>query len=124
MKKLIEIKHDPFDVVKRIKQIDKHFKVYYHSLTGDYLLYRRSGLRNVFELNLGQSLDALAIAFILKSRRENLDSILDEMDRQNEALKLGAYQSSFERGKAMLKELISYADKKSSDIDFSKENIL
>lgn len=124
MKRLIEIKHDPFDIVKRIKQIDKNFKVYYKLLTGDYLLYRKCGLKNVFELNLGQSLDALAIAFILKSRRENIDLILEEIDKQNEQLKTSVISSSFERGRAMLKELISFADKKSSDIDFSKENIL
>lgn len=124
MKRLIEIKHDPFDIVKRIKQIDKTFKVYYQLLTGDYLLYRKSGLKNVFELNLGQSLDALAIAFILKSRRENIDLILDEIDENNHQLKQNAISSSFERGRAMLKELISFADKKSCDIDFSKENIL
>lgn len=124
MKRLIEIKHDPFDIVKRIKQIDKTFKVYYQQLTGDYLLYRKSGLKNVFELNLGQSLDALAVAFILKSRRENIDLILDEIDENNHQLKQNAISSSFERGRAMLKELISFADKKSCDIDFSKENIL
>lgn len=124
MKRLIEIKHDPFDIVKRIKQIDKTFKVYYQLLTGDYLLYRKSGLKNVFELNLGQSLDALAVAFILKSRRENIDLILDEIDENNHQLKQNAISSSFERGRAMLKELISFADKKSCDIDFSKENIL
>lgn len=124
MKRLIEIKHDPFDIVKRIKQIDKTFKVYYQILTGDYLLYRKSGLKNVFELNLGQSLDALAVAFILKSRRENIDLILDEIDENNHQLKQNAISSSFERGRAMIKELISFADKKSCDIDFSKENIL
>lgn len=124
MKRLIEIKRDAFDITKRIKQIDKKFKVYYEISSGDYLLYRKCGLKSVLELNLGQSLDALTIAFILKSRRENFDLILAEMDRQNEQLKTSAISSSFERGRAMLKELISYADKKSSDIDFSKENIL
>ncbi len=89
MKKSFEIESDCLDIVKRVKSID-----------GDYFIVRNVE-KNVFELhNHSQAfssycltlpfdvLDERTVSYVLKTRVQNCDTLFEEIENQNEKIKL------------------------------------
>ena len=102
MKKSFEIESDCFDIVKRIKEIDKDSFVV------------RNLERNVFELHsLGQGqssycltlpdvLDERALDLVLKTRVQNFDELIAEMERENAQLEKRQAKEVFDDFKEQL----------------------
>lgn len=80
------IEHDLFDIVKRIKSIDSKYYVVFNQTRKKFEVhYKRS--KNTYELTLPyDTLDARAVAFVLKTRVQNQKAVLEEIEKSNEKL--------------------------------------
>jgi hypothetical protein len=85
------ISSDLFDVVKRIKQIDKkYFVVFNHKRNKFEVHYQRS--KNTYELTIPfDELDARAVYFVLKTRMQNQKKLLAEIEESNKKLQGDMY---------------------------------
>ena len=80
------IKHDVFDIVKRLKCIDpKYFIVFNFARKKFEVHYARS--KNTYELTVPyDTLDARTINFVLKTRIQNKQKIFEEIENSNKKL--------------------------------------
>lgn len=80
------IKNDIFNISNRIKAIDKKYYVVYNLTRKKFEIhYKRA--KNTYELTVPyDSLDARAVAFVLKTRVQNQKAVLEEIEKSNEKL--------------------------------------
>ena len=123
MKHLVLIKNDLFGISKRIRQINKKLFVFLNKKTKTYQIYSKKGENFLFEKDLGSFLNQKAIVFVLENKIENMKTILDNMDRQNEKKEKAEKEKQIEFAKDVLTDFINFADKKTEDVDFSKIKI-
>ena len=85
------IKSDLFDISKRIHSIDpKYFVVYNRKRKKFEVHYTRA--KNTYELTIPfDTLDARAVDFVLKTRIQNQQKILDEIEKNNQELERKMY---------------------------------
>jgi len=84
---LIKIKNDVFNIVDRLKEIDSHYYVVYNSdkqrlevhFDGQY----PNSLACIVPFNC---LDVRTLEHVNKTRRENIDKVIKEMDEHNKRL--------------------------------------
>lgn len=108
---LIKILQDVHDILSRLREIN-----------GDYFVVYNTG-RECFEVhNYGQKntycltvpypqLDCRTIDWTLKTRRENLNKLLNEIDENNEKLEKQNQQAVRDLSEWKLKEYYNYAQK-------------
>ena len=92
----IEIKSDVFDIVKRIKSIDKKYFVVYNFVRKKFEVhYKRN--KNDYELTIPYtSLDARAVEFVRKTRIENRKKLFEEIEKTNEQLEKNETKKTIE----------------------------
>lgn len=123
MKHLVEIKNDLFSISKRIKKINKKLLVFYNKKTLTFQLYSKSNISLIFEADLGKTLDQKAISFVQKNSVINIAQIVKKMDFDNKKIEDEKRKNEQTFSKDLLSDFISFADRKSSDVDFSKIKI-
>lgn len=114
----IEIKNDVLDISKRIRKIDKNYKVFFNSISRNFEVWHKKELSFV----VGKTLDNLAL---LKAHKTNIRFariLLQNMKETNEKLEMKENDDLENKNKAFLSSLLSYADKKSCEIDFKDIN--
>ena len=84
---LYQINNDLFDIANRIKQIDdKYFIVFNTARKKFEVHYKRN--KNTYELTIPfEQLDARAVEFVRKTRMQNKQKILEEINNNNALLK-------------------------------------
>lgn len=88
---LIEIKHDVFYVVERLKEIDFKYFILYNTDNKKYEIHH-SGQSDTYCLTVPyDELDARTVNFVNQTRVENRDRLLKELDEENR--KRGIYES-------------------------------
>ena len=81
------IKNDIFGVIKRIKNIDANYLVFYNVKKSRYELYYKMGIKLNLEMVLTSSvLTSKEVKKVLLSRVEKIDKILKEMEEYNTKL--------------------------------------
>ena len=87
MNKSFEIYSDCQDIVKRLKEIDKDYFVVYNITRKTFELHNRAQEEGTFCLTLPfDCLDARAVEHARKTRVENEEKIIEEIDRENKRL--------------------------------------
>lgn len=86
MDELIEIRDDLFDISSRIKSIDENYKIYFNGETCRYELHNFSKYPSFQAVIPYATLDKRALDFARKSRVDNIQSILAEIDAHNARL--------------------------------------
>lgn len=83
----IEIKNDLFDITNRLKQIDKDYFVLYNTNKKVFELHVKNQAFNSYSLTFPfSSLDERALTFALKTRVENKEKLIKEMEEENKRL--------------------------------------
>ena len=123
MEHLVLIKNDIFSIAKRINRANKNLFVFLNRKTKTYQIFSKKSGAFLFEKDLGKTLNQKAITFVFQNKIENMKSIIENMDRQNEKKEKQEDEKMKLFTKDVLTDFISYADKKTEDVDFSKIKI-
>lgn len=84
----IEIKNDLFDIANRLKQIDKDYFVLFNTNKKVFELHAKNQAYNSYCLTFPfDVLDERAITLTLKTRVQNKEKLIKEMEEQNQELK-------------------------------------
>ena len=103
MKNLVQIENDCFDIVKRIKEIDSDYVVFYNLKMTRYEVY----VKNVFKMDYAFTcpfdvLDERVLDYAVKTRSENRDKIIAEIEDNNQKIE----KANLKKQVNALKELI------------------
>lgn len=99
---LTEIRNDVFGIVDRIKSIDGEYRVYYDGDERKFCLYHRKDRLLNFPY---RELDERAVAYVVKTRRENIEQLLEEIDRNNEKIRIDGLKHARDK----FEDEVSYA---------------
>lgn len=80
----IKLKHDVFNISKRIKEIDKDYYVVYNTQSLKFEIHNNSQIGSSYCLTLPfNELDERAIWYVCQTKSENIDKILEKIDSEN-----------------------------------------
>lgn len=84
MKNLIKIEGDPYFIAQRLKEIDDSYEVYFNLEVGKYEVHSNQQVKGSFCFRLPfEILDERTLSHALRTRIENRDKIIAEIERQN-----------------------------------------
>ncbi len=98
MKDYTIIEHDPLFITDRLREIDKTYFVLYNLKLKRYEVHSsgQAGGSYCFSLPYS-SLDERAVTQCLRTRRENIDKVIKEMDDENEKLQKRLVRKAIEK---------------------------
>lgn len=103
MKNLINIFTDPFFICERLKEIDKSYFVMFDLKEKKYQLHSSEQKGNSYCLTFPfEGLDARAVEHAKKTRVENEEKIIEEIDRENKRLEKKLIKDEINRLKEAL----------------------
>ena len=80
---LIKINSDAFDIVNRLKEIDSNYFIVYNTFLKRYEVHNSGQFVNTFCLTVDGSLNCLVVDKVLKTRRQNIDKLLKQIEEYN-----------------------------------------
>ena len=108
---LIKIYEDVFDITTRLKEIDKDYFVVFNTQKNKYEVHNKSQ-KNTYCLSVPFSgLDSRTIDLTLKTRRENIDKLLKEIEQNNETIEKDAGRKTKDLCEFKAKEFFDYSKK-------------
>lgn len=112
------IKSDLFNITKRIKQIDKKYFIVFNKKTKKFEVhYKRNS--STLELVLPfDRLDKRTLDFVLKTKMENKQKLIEEMERNNQKLEDEKNSNMLNETTYKAKEMLRYAQSKTGDVNF------
>lgn len=103
MKNLLIIEGDAFFINERLKEIDKSYYIVFNTSRNLYEVHSSEQKGNSYAFTVPfDCLDERTLLFARKTRVENQDKIIEEIEKDNEK----TYQSLVKRQATLLKELI------------------
>lgn len=82
----IRIYSDTFDISRRLCEIDPAYFVVYNTDCNRFEIHNSQQNLDTFCLTVDGELDSRVISKVFKTRKQNIDKLLDEIACQNEAL--------------------------------------
>lgn len=114
---IIRIYEDVFDITQRLKEIDESYFVVYNTQKKKYEVHSNKQ-KNTYCLTVPyKGLDARAISLTLKTRRENYNKILDEIEKTNFSIEKENKRKINDLCNFKAREMFSYM-KSHDEIDF------
>lgn len=102
---LLEIKKDLFDIAKRLKEIDRNYLVFYNRKNSCFEVHNTRQKGNTFCLSVPYKvLDARTIDLVFKTRIENAEKLLAELEENNLKMELTKAEKTKNFGE-MLQEM-------------------
>ena len=87
MKKLIKIEDDCYFICQRIKEVDESYEIYFNLDSGSYEVHSNAQVKNPYCFKVPYNcLDSRTIDFAYKTKVENIDSLIKEIDKHNQIL--------------------------------------
>ena len=80
---LERIEHDLFDIASRLKEVDERYELYFNKSLGRYEIFANGVLQIAVPFD---RLDARTVEFARKTRLENLQKLIENIDRENALL--------------------------------------
>ena len=103
MKKLMQIESDCFDIVKRLKGIDKEYVVFMNLDKNQYEVFVRNEIKIEYAFTSPYPfLDERTIDYAIKTRSEKRDKIIAEIEENNQKIE----KANLKKQVSALKELI------------------
>ncbi len=111
----IKINSDPFNINKRIKQLNKNYYVVYNLQTKKYEIHN-SAYKNSYCITVPYNqLDYRTIKVLKES--ENPTKIFEEIEKHNKNLELKAQNNVLDRSSYQLKEIYDYSNSHIKNFD-------
>ena len=87
MKNLLKIENDCFFIAQRLKQVDPTYEIYFNLNSGAYEVHSNGQSKSSYCFKVPYNvLDERTIDFAYKTRIQNLNTILNEIDKENRIL--------------------------------------
>lgn len=83
MKNLILIENDVFDIASRLKGLNENYKIYFNVGTAKYEIHNAVCSPSLQIILPFEQLDIRAIDFAFKTRVENMEEILNDIEQHN-----------------------------------------
>ncbi|MBO5103408.1 MAG: hypothetical protein J6C13_04920 [Clostridia bacterium] len=115
---LIKISHDIFDICDRVKEIDSGYYVVYNTIKNQYEIHNSKQKSNTFCIVCENGLNSRVITKLRKTRVENIEKVLKELEKHNEKLELDAKKAITDETSWKAREMFDYANKREEDCDF------
>ena len=108
---LIRIIDDVFDISRRLKEIDSNYFVVFNTKKQKFEIHNKSQ-KNTYCLTVSNNkLDCRAVTQTLKSRRERIDKILQEMEDNNQKIIDDNNKKIKDMAEWKLKEMFDYSNR-------------
>lgn len=82
---LERITHDLFDIAKRLKGIDRRYKLFFNRKKNRYEIYANGAMQMALPF---ERLDARTLSYARKTRLENLEKIIAEIEKENARIEI------------------------------------
>lgn len=82
---LQRIRHDLFGIAKRLKSIDRRYELFFNRKKNRYEIYANGAMQMALPF---ERLDARALMYARKTRLENLEKIIAEIEEENARLEI------------------------------------
>lgn len=82
---LERITHDLFDIAKRLKGIDRRYKLFFNRKKNRYEIYANGAMQMALPF---ERLDARTLSYARKTRLENLEKIIAEIEKENALIEI------------------------------------
>ena len=82
---LQRIRHDLFGIAKRLKSIDRRYELFFNRKKNRYEIYANGAMQMALPF---ERLDARTLTYARKTRLENLEKIIAEIEEENARLEL------------------------------------
>lgn len=106
MNNQILLENDPYYISSRIKEIDENYFIVYSTCNKRFELHNAGQLFSTFALTIPYSeLDERTISLARKTRKENADKLIREMDEYNSKLEKKMKDRSIEQIKEVADEI-------------------
>ena len=115
---LIKISNDVFDIVNRVKEINSGYFIVYNTKKHKYEVHNSNQVGSSFCITCENGLNSTVISKLRKTRIENIDKILKEIDENNAKNEQITKNAMTDETSFKLKEMFDYAKKRESDSDF------
>ncbi len=107
---LVEILNDVFFIEKRIREIDLSYRIFFNTKRQKFEIHNLSQVGNSYCLTVPYScLDERTVLFVRKTRVENREKLINEIDRENEKKQERTQKSMLNNAKDKLFEQIKYS---------------
>jgi len=121
MKYITKINRDLFNIVKRLKAIDKKYFVVFNHKFKRFEIHNASQFSNTLSLVCPYpKLDIRVLDLVIKTRVERGAELLDKIEKHNQKLEEIKTNNALDYSSCMLKEIHSYALKGGKDFDYRK----
>ena len=107
-------------ISSHLKKINKNYSLAYHHKLRCYVIY--DTLANQIVITFPNYPTYEIIYKLLKTRKENFSSIINEINSQNEKTQNNAINNAISTSKSQIEEIFNYANKKPSN-DLSSNTI-
>lgn len=103
MKNQILLDCDPYYIVSRIKEVDENYFIVYNRNRNTFELHNSSQKDNSYALTIPyDTLDERTIFLARKTRKENFDKLIKEMDEDNQKLQNSKIKDAVEQIKEVI----------------------
>lgn len=82
---LQKIRHDLFGIAKRLKSIDRRYELFFNRKKNRYEIYANGAMQMALPF---ERLDARTLTYARKTRLENLEKIIAEIEEENARLEI------------------------------------
>lgn len=82
---LQRIRHDLFGIAKRLKSIDRRYELFFNRKKNRYEIYANGAMQMALPF---ERLDARTLTYARKTRLENLEKIIAEIEEENARLEI------------------------------------
>lgn len=82
---LQRIRHDLFGIAKRLKSIDRRYELFFNRKKNRYEIYVNGAMQMALPF---ERLDARTLTYARKTRLENLEKIIAEIEEENARLEI------------------------------------
>ncbi|MGD9901014.1 MAG: hypothetical protein AB7S44_00560 [Spirochaetales bacterium] len=115
-----KIMDDTFNISKRIKNIDKNYIIKWNYFKSRYEIFYSTPKKEVLELVLPfKDLDYRTIEHLLKTKRENLEKLTAEIEKNNKKLEITEQNKALDEAQIKLKEMLDFIEGKGNNFDLN-----
>ena len=116
---LINVKNDAFNICERIKRLNPYYFVVFNTKNQKYEVHNSKQYSNTFCITCDDGLNFSVINKLRKTKIENIDKIIKEIDEFNAKNEASAQAQTMDVVSVKAREMYDYAKTKVEDCDFS-----
>lgn len=111
----IFIKHDVFNIVKKLKKIDKKYFIVYNLNSKKFEIHYKNSA-NTLQLVLPYTqLDSRTLDLVLKTSVEHQKKLLDDMEKNNQKIEHEKQNRLLDEASFKAKDMLKYAENKTGE---------